>query len=121
MKSVILGPSFESFEEPENHPLSDFKIHMLIDLQSSNNNRQQGYSPFNTGSDAAVADSTNHVAAEETPHNSNLLTVCVETNKIKSPLYQREIDKVVNSYKEELINVSLAYAALFFRAYKAKG
>lgn len=100
MKSVILGPSFESVEEPDNHPLSDFKIHMLVDLKTNS----LGYSPFNQIVDLEN-DPSDAVVKENIESDSTPLTICFEPNKVKPPLFQREIDKIVNSYKEELISV----------------
>ncbi|KAG2199311.1 hypothetical protein INT47_012945, partial [Mucor saturninus] len=97
MKSVILGPSFESIYEPDNHPLSDFKMHMLVTLDAS-----RGYSPLDTMVDSEASSNS------ETPEPvSAPLTICFEPNKIKPPLFQREIDKIMNSNKEELINIIL--------------
>lgn len=99
MKSVILGPSFESIEEPDNHPLSDFKIHMFVKLESDS----LGYSPLNRIIDSN-ASSNSEIPEGDLPI-SVPLTIYFEPNKIKPPLFQREIDKIVNSNKEELINV----------------
>lgn len=98
MKSVILGPSFESIYEPDNHPLSDFKIHMLVTLDAL------GYSPLDTIVDPDA--SSNSETPEPVPAP---LTICFEPNKIKPPLFQREIDKIMNSNKEELINVRVVF------------
>lgn len=95
MKSVILGPSFASIHEPDNHPLSDFKIHMFVKIDSL------GYSPLDTIGDMEAASSSEIPEPISAP-----LTICFEPNKIKPPLFQREIDKIVNSNKEELINVN---------------
>ncbi|CEP13936.1 hypothetical protein [Parasitella parasitica] len=46
MKPVIVGPSFETAEEPRNHPLLDLKIHMLVNVTNYYDN--EGYSPFST-------------------------------------------------------------------------
>jgi hypothetical protein len=84
MKPVIIGPSFESEQEPENHPLSDFKVHLLVDVPSD------GYSPFHQPNGVKVTPST----------------VCI-AEKAKPPLFQREIDKIVQSNRKELVNVSI--------------
>ncbi|KAG2232331.1 hypothetical protein INT48_002280, partial [Thamnidium elegans] len=99
MKSVILGPSFESVEEPDNHPLSDFKIHMLVDTSPS------GYSPFNQIIE--TENTVNDTTVRDDDSKSTPLTICFEPNKIKPPLFQREIDKIVTSNKEQLINIIL--------------
>jgi hypothetical protein len=78
MKPVIIGPSFESEQEPENHPLSDFKVHLFID--------GDGYSPFRG-------------------QKVQMTPVCFEPAKVKPPLFQREIDKIVQSNREELVHV----------------
>ncbi|GAA5798116.1 hypothetical protein HPULCUR_003516 [Helicostylum pulchrum] len=99
MKSVILGPSFESVEEPDNHPLSDFKIHWVVDVSPS------GYSPFDEIIESE--DTVNDAAVRDDESKSTPLTICFEPNKIKPPLFQREIDKIVSSNKEEFINIIL--------------
>ncbi|KAL7316834.1 hypothetical protein PS15m_003270 [Mucor circinelloides] len=91
MKPVILGPSFEVTNEPENHPLSDFKMHLLI-----NADKFEGYSPLTRLDD----DEDNKEAA-----NATLNTICFEPDKSKSPLYRREIDKMQHGNRQELVNV----------------
>lgn len=103
MKPVILGPSFKSTNEPENHPLSDFKMHMLIDFDS-----YEGYSPFvelrdDTEKSDAIVDSANNMP----------LNICFEPDKSKSPLYRREIDKVQHQNRQELVNVSIGNSKNF--------
>ncbi|CAO3655304.1 unnamed protein product [Mucor fragilis] len=88
MKPLILGPSFEAANEPENHPLSDFKMHLLIPTD-----RHEGYSPF------SIDDND----TKKTPNASS--TICFEPDKSKSPLYRREIDKVQLESRQELVNV----------------
>lgn len=85
MKPVIIGPSFESAEEPDNHPLSDFKVHFLIDVPND------GYSSFPVKSDQETV---------------QMATVCFGPDKLKPPLFQREIDKMEQSSRKELINVT---------------
>ncbi|KAI7898159.1 chromatin assembly factor 1 subunit A-domain-containing protein [Cokeromyces recurvatus] len=98
MKPFILGPSFELPGEPENHPLSDFKLHILV------NNDSIGYAPFGTFSDKDIIDQTD--GAEKEILNSTSLAICFEpSDKVKPPLYQREVDKIMNSDKKELIDV----------------
>lgn len=92
MKPVILGPSFEATNEPENHPLSDFKMHLLI-----NADKFEGYSPLTRLDD----DEDNREVA-----NATLNTICFEPDKSKSPLYRREIDKMQHGNRQELVNVS---------------
>lgn len=98
MKPVILGPSFESANEPENHPLSDFKMHMLTDFDS-----YEGYSPF-----VELRDDT-----EKSNANNMPLNICFEPDKSKSPLYRREIDKVQHQNRQELVNVSIGNSKIF--------
>ncbi|CAO3619024.1 unnamed protein product [Mucor hiemalis] len=101
MKSVILGPSFQSTGEPDNHPLSDFKIHMLVTLPSN----ALEYSPMSLFEDPQqVKDSS---AVKLTSFDSITLPVHIESSTPKTPLFQREIDKIVGSYKQELIDVIL--------------
>jgi hypothetical protein len=111
MKSVTLGPSFESTEEPDNHPLSDFKIHMLVELEFDS----LGYSPFDRIADSNTTTSNNTVEGDSI--KSAPLTVCFEPDKVKPPLFQREIDKIVISYKEELIDVCESMQFFFFLLY----
>ncbi|GAN01210.1 hypothetical protein MAM1_0005d00642 [Mucor ambiguus] len=88
MKPLILGPSFEATNEPENHPLSDFKMHLLIHADN-----HEGYSPF------TLFDDDN----KETPNAPS--NICFEPDKSKSPLYRREIDKMQQENRQELIDV----------------
>jgi hypothetical protein len=98
MKSVVIGPSFESAEEPDNHPLSDFKIHFLVNLESD----CLGYSPFDIIAEdsTSIDNTTNGETTNKTP-----LPVYFESSKLKTPLFQREIDEIIKSNKQELVNV----------------
>lgn len=102
MKSVILGPSFQTTGEPDNHPLSDFKIHMLVTLPPN----VLEYSPMKLLDDPEQLEDSD-AAAKLTTFDSNSLPVHIESTSSKMPLFQREIDKIVNSYKQELIDVIL--------------
>ncbi|KAI9473697.1 MAG: chromatin assembly factor 1 subunit A-domain-containing protein [Benjaminiella poitrasii] len=99
MKPFILGPSFELPDEPENHPLSDFRLHMFVD----DNYKNGGYSPFDTFSDKEMTDQSD--GTEKEMLNNTSLTICFEPDKVKPPLYQREVDKIIHSDKQELIDV----------------
>lgn len=90
MKPVIIGPSFEVVDEPENHPLSDFKAHFLHIYTTHMN-------PFDDEDDE-----------DEYKKGDQKLNICVEpTNELKPPLFQREVDKIIDSTKKELIQVHL--------------
>ncbi|KAF1804116.1 chromatin assembly factor 1 subunit A-domain-containing protein [Mucor lusitanicus] len=85
MKPLIFGPSLETTNEPENHPLSDFKMHLLIQTD-----KHEGYSPFS-------------LIDNETPNAPS--TICYSPDKSASPLYRREVDKMRQENRQELVNV----------------
>ncbi|KAI8098081.1 chromatin assembly factor 1 subunit A-domain-containing protein [Gilbertella persicaria] len=93
MKPVILGPSFASHHEPKNHPLSDFQLHLYKPIQ-------EGYAPFDTSSASTIPETVIEAESSNSP-----LTMCFELNKTKPPLFQREIDKIVQTNKQELIDI----------------
>lgn len=85
MKPVIIGPSFETANEPENHPLSDFKAHFLHTYTSHMN-------PFDE-------------LLPEDNENQPVFISVEPTNEFRPPMYQREVDKIIDSTKQELIQV----------------
>ncbi|KAK4510797.1 uncharacterized protein ATC70_005231 [Mucor velutinosus] len=95
MKPLILGPSVETTNEPENHPLSDFRMHLLV-----HTDMPEGYSPFTPlDDDDDDLRETANTAANATSN------ICFEPDKSKSPLYRREIDKMQQENRQELVNV----------------
>lgn len=110
MKSVILGPSFQTVGEPDNHPLSDFKIHMLVTLPPE----VLEYSPM-TSFEAPKQVEDSSTAAKVTSFDSNSLPVHIESSSSKTPVFQRVIDKIVNSFKQELIDVRHYFSSIYYR------
>ncbi|KAG1050899.1 hypothetical protein G6F43_006859 [Rhizopus delemar] len=97
MKPIILGPSFESTNEPANHPLSDFRLHML-DGQPT-----QGCPIFE---DHVFVETKENEDTKDMTSSLPLVAI-YEADKAKPLLYEKEVDKLSNVDRSQLIQVIL--------------
>ncbi|CAO3685900.1 unnamed protein product [Rhizopus microsporus] len=93
MNPVILGPSYESTDEPANHPLSDFKLRTLEDKAFLNHPVFHS----NTFLEESYDEDTNDMTSSKP-----LVAIC-EPQKTYPRFFDKEVDKLTENERFDLI------------------